>query len=142
VWGGGFTPALSLSDLMHRIEETPYGYRLGIEDFLGPDEADAMLSDLKVTLRPRGGLLIDLRRTRTLHPDAQEALKLAILHCRAAGMERAVCLLDSAIVRLQTRCLARDAGLEDAVRSLDVSSQADWEKAALDWLGRGIDPEA
>ena len=127
---------------MHRIEETPYGYRLGIEDFLGPDEADAMLADLKATLRPRGGLLIDLRRIPTLHPDAQEALKLALLHCREAGMERAVCLLDSAIVRLQTHCLARDAGLEDAVLPIDVSGRADWEKTALDWLERGIDPDA
>jgi hypothetical protein len=127
---------------MHRIEETPYGYRLVIEDFLGPGEADAMLSDLQATVHGRSGLLIDLRRIRTLHPDAQEALKLALLHCREAGMERAVFLLDSAIVRLQTRCLARDAGLEDAVRALDVSCQADWEKAALDWLERGTEPDA
>lgn len=127
---------------MHRIEETPYGYRLGIEDFLGPDEADAMLADLKAALRPRGGLLIDLRRARALHPDAQETLKLAILHCREAGMERIVWLLDSAIVRLQTSCLARDAGLEDAIRSIDVSCRADWEMAALDWLERGIEPDS
>ena len=126
---------------MYWIEETPYGHRLVIEDFLGPDEADAMLSGLKAAFRPPGGLLIDLRRSRTLHPDAQEALELVLLHCREAGMERAVCLLDSAIVTLQTRCLVRDAGLETAVRGIDVSRQADWEKAALDWLERGIEPD-
>lgn len=127
---------------MHRIEETPYGYRLVVEDFLGPDEADSMLSDLKAAVRPRDGLLIDLRRCRTLHPDAQEALQLAILHCRQAGLERIACALDSAIVLLQTRCLVRDAGLEDAVRTLDVSRQPDWEKAALGWLERGVEPDA
>ena len=32
---------------MHRIEKAPYGYRLVIEGFLGPSEADAMLAGLQ-----------------------------------------------------------------------------------------------
>jgi hypothetical protein len=124
--------------LTHRIEETPYGYRLVVEDFLGPHEADAMLSGVKATVRSPGGLLIDLRRSRTLHPDAQEALQLALLHCREAGMERAACVLDSAIATLQARRLVRDAGLEAAVRLLDVSHEPEWETTALEWIERGI----
>lgn len=127
---------------MHRIEETPYGYRLTIEGFLGPDEADSMLSGVRALTNPRGGLLIDLRRSRTLHPDAQEALELVILHCRQAGMERIACVLDSAIALLQTRCVVRDAGQEAAVRLLDASGEPEWEKAALGWLERGIEPGA
>jgi hypothetical protein len=127
---------------MHWIEETPYGYRLVIEDFLGPNEADSMLSDVQALANLRGGLLIDLRRSRTLHPDAQEALKLVILHCLQAGMERIACVLDSAIALLQTRCVVRDAGLDTAVRLLDVSGEPEWEKTALGWLERGIEPGA
>ncbi|HEV2846301.1 MAG TPA: hypothetical protein VG477_15700 [Thermoanaerobaculia bacterium] len=123
---------------MHRIEETPYGYRLVVEDFLGPQEADSLLSGVKATVRSPGGLLIDLRRSRTLHPDAQEALRLALLHCHGAGIERAACALDSAIVLLQTRRLVREAGLEDVVRLLDVSHEPEWETMALAWIERGI----
>lgn len=129
---------------MHRIEETPYGHRLIVEGFLGPDEADSMLSDLKAAVRPGRppfALLVDLRLPPTLHPDAQEALKLALLHCRQAGMARSACALDSAIVLLQTRCLVRDAGLEDAVRAIDASRDPDWEKTALDWMERAIEPD-
>ena len=123
---------------MHRIEETPYGYRLVVEDFLGPHEADSLLSGVKATFRSPGGLLVDLRRSTTLHPDAQEALRLAFLHCHDIGMERAACALDSAIVLLQTRRLVREAGLEDAVRLLDVSQEPEWETVALAWIERGI----
>ena len=122
---------------MHRIEKAPYGYRLVIEGFLGPSEADAMLAGLQALEQPRGGLLVDLRHSRTLHPDAQESLKLALLHCRQAGMARIAFVLDSVIALVQARCVVRDAGQEDAVKLLDASGEPDWERSALDWLGSG-----
>ncbi|HYO15068.1 MAG TPA: hypothetical protein VE685_17885 [Thermoanaerobaculia bacterium] len=129
---------------MYRIEETSYGYRVKFEGHLQRDDAGALLTEVKAVIRPRGAafaVLMDLRSSRALPAETQDILRATIVHFREAGMERNACVLDSAIAALQARRLAREAGVADGTRTIDVSHQPDWERVALDWLVRAIDPD-
>lgn len=129
---------------MYRIEETSYGYLVMFEGHLLRDDAGALLTEVKTVIRPRGSafsVLVDLRSSRPFPAETQDILRAAIVHFKEAGMERNVCVLDSAIAALQAKRLAREAGVAEGTRTIDVSSRPDWERAALDWLVRAIDPD-
>jgi hypothetical protein len=129
---------------MLRIEETSYGYRVRVEGHLHREDAGAFLLEVRNTIHPRGSafsVLVDLRSSRSFPAETQDILRAAIIHLKEAGMERNVCLLDSAIAALQARRLAREAGVAEGTRIIDVSIRPDWESAALDWLVRAIDPD-
>ena len=129
---------------MYRIEETSYGYRVRFEGNLLRDDAGALLSEVRSLIQPRGtgfAVLVDLRSSRAFPAETQDILRAAIVHFKEAGMERNVCVLDSAIAALQARRMAREAGVAEGTRTIDVSSRPDWERAALDWLVRAIDPD-
>jgi hypothetical protein len=126
-----------------KVEETSYGYIVRFPGILERNSAGALLSELKNVIRPRGSafaLLVDMRESRAFSAEAQEILKLAILHCKDAGMERNACILNSAIATLQARRLGRETGVDDTSRYIDASARPDWERVALDWLVRVIDP--
>jgi hypothetical protein len=129
---------------MYRIEETSYGYRVMFEGHLQREDAGALLTEVRNVIHPRGAafsVLVDLRGSRPFAAETQDILRAAIVHFKEAGMERNVCVLDSAIAALQARRLTREAGVAEGSRTIDVSSRPDWERAALDWLVRAIDPD-
>lgn len=126
-----------------RVEETSYGYRLRFGGFLERNAAGALLSEIRSVIRPRGAafaLMVDLRESRAFAAEAQEILRQAILHCKDAGMERNACILNSAIATLQARRLGRETGVDETSRYIDASADPDWERVALDWLLRAVDP--
>jgi len=130
---------------MHRIEETPYGYRVTFEGFLQREDAGTFLAAMKRTVKPRTGgfsVLVDMRTSRAFPAEAQEVVKQAILFCKAAGLERNAVVANSAIATLQAKRLARETGIEDGIRYIDAASEPDWERVAIDWLTSGIDPDA
>ena len=130
---------------MHRIEETPYGYRVTFEGFLQRDDAGALLDSMRSTVRPREGgfsVLVDMRTSRAFPVEAQEAVKQAILLCKEAGLERNAVVANSAIATLQAKRLARETGIEAGIRYIDAASEPEWERVAVDWLTAGIDPDA
>jgi len=130
---------------MHRIEETPYGYRLTFEGFLQRDDAGTLLAAMKRTVKPRAGgfsVLVDMRTSRAFPAEAQEVVKQAILFCKEAGLERNAVVANSAIATLQAKRLARETGIEAGIRYIDAASEPDWERVAIEWLTAGIDPDA
>lgn len=129
---------------MYSIEETSYGYKVRFEGHLQRDVAGALLAEVRSLIRPQGSafsVLVDLRGSRAFPPETQDLLRAAIAHFKEAGMERNVCVLDSAVAALQARRLAREAGVAEVSRTIDASGRPDWERIALDWLVRAIDPD-
>ena len=129
---------------MHRIEQTQYGYKLVLEGFLQKQDLSTLLDDMKRTVFSRGRkfpVLLDMRHSRAFPADAQEILKEAIRFFKQVGMERHAVVLNSAIATLQLRRLGKETGIDAASRYIDASTQQDWEKVALDWLVRAVDPE-
>jgi hypothetical protein len=128
---------------MHRVDETRYGYRVVFEGFLQQDDVGELLSNMKTTIRPRGNafaLLFDMRKSRAFPAEVRELLRQALHFCKEAGMERNAVVLSSAIATLQARRLARESGVEEWSRYIDAS-HPDWEKIAVDWLVRAVEPE-
>ena len=129
---------------MHRIEQTQYGYKLVLEGFLQKQDLSTLLDDMKKTVFSRGRkfpVLLDMRHSRAFPADAQEILKEAIRFFKQVGMERHAVVLNSAIATLQLRRLGKETGIDAASRYIDASTEQDWEKVALDWLVRAVDPE-
>jgi hypothetical protein len=130
--------------LMHRIEQTQYGYKLVFEGFLQKQDLSTLLDDMKQTIRSRGRkfpVLLDMRHSRAFPADAQVILKEAILFFKQVGMERNAVVLNSAIATLQARRLGRETGIDATSRYIDASTEQEWEKVAIDWLVRAVDPE-
>lgn len=129
---------------MHRIEETRYGYRVTFEGFLHRDEAGALLDDMRGLVRPRDdngfAVLVDMRHSRAFPAEAQEILKQAITFCKQAGMERNAVVLNSAIATLQAKRLAKETGTDIWSRYIDASSEPEWERVAVEWLMRAVEP--
>lgn len=129
---------------MHRIEQTQYGYKLVLEGFLQKQDLSTLLDDMKRTVFSRGRkfpVLLDMRHSRAFPADAQEILKEAIRFFKQVGMERHAVVLNSAIATLQLRRLGKEIGIDGSSRYIDASTRQDWEKVALDWLVRAVDPE-
>lgn len=129
---------------MHRIEQTQYGYKLVLEGFLQKQDLSTLLEDMKKTVFSRGRkfpVLLDMRHSRAFPADAQEILKEAIRFFKQVGMERHAVVLNSAIATLQLRRLGKETGIDAASRYIDASTEQDWERVALDWLVRAVDPE-
>lgn len=130
---------------MHRIEETRYGYRVTFEGFLHRDDMGALLSTMKEVVRPREegsfSVLVDMRKSRAFPAEVQEILKQAITVCKEAGMERNAVVLNSAIATLQAKRLARETGTDNWSRYIDASSEPEWEKIAVEWLQRAVEPD-
>jgi hypothetical protein len=129
---------------MHKIEPTGYGYKIVFEGFLQRDDLGSFINEMKSTIRPRGNtfpVLVDMRKAQAFPAEAQEIIKQAMQYCRDSGMDRACVILSSPIAALQAKRLSKETGVDPDSRYIDASSQPDWEKIALDWLVRAVDPD-
>jgi len=57
------------------------------------------------------------------------------------GMERSVVILKNPVTTMQFKQIAIDSGIYDYERYIDASATENWEKAGLDWILYGIDPD-
>jgi hypothetical protein len=132
---------------MHKVEETRYGYKVTFEGFLHRDDMGALLNSMKEVVRPRHdreerfAVLVDMRNSRAFPSEAQELLKQAITLFKEAGMERNAVVLNSAIATLQARRLAKETNTAAWSRFIDASSETDWERVAVEWLLRAVEPQ-
>ncbi len=126
-----------------RVRVAPFGMEIILGGPLTAAQAEELLRDLQRKLPPSGGrfgVLIDGRQARAFPADTQAVLKRCIQLCQERGMQRVALALESPIVTLQARRLARDTGTLAWSRCLDTA-RPDWDRAALDWLVHGTDPE-
>lgn len=129
---------------MHKIEQTQYGYRIVFEGFLQKEDLSDFIDKMKSTIRPGAGtfpVLVDMRKAQAFPADAQEVIRQAMMYCKEVGMERNAVVLNSAIAALQAKRLSKETGVDTGARYIDASSDPDWERAALDWLVKAIDPD-
>ena len=60
---------------------------------------------------------------------------------KAKGMQRSVVILSSAAIVMQFKRMAKETGIYEWERYIDASKHPDYEKPAVDWLTKGIDPD-
>ena len=78
----------------------------------------------------------------TLSPETREVMKRNMEVAKQSGMGRSAQILDDAIITLQFARLAREVGISGTMRQIDASKVPDCERAATDWIVKGIDPDS
>jgi len=128
---------------MYKIEETGFGYRMTFEGFLNRSKVGDWVKDVKKQIKRTRpfGVVVDMQSASAFPADAQELLFEGIQYCRERGMERAAIAVANPITKIQAVRVAKETGIYAIVRYLDTSSDSEWEKAALDWVTKSIDPD-
>jgi len=128
---------------MYKIEITDYGIKFTFSGFVDEQEMQRWAEEVseKTKSLPKGfGLLLDMRGLQPLPREAWAVMEKAQHRAIKAGMARAAQIVDDPITSMQFRRFARQTGISDRERQINPSSVPDWEKVAIDWLIRGIDP--
>ena len=101
------------------------------------------LEDSRTKLASASGkfqILVDMRGLLPLLPDAQTALEEGQKLFKAKGMERSCVILDSAVITMQFKRMAKETGIDAFERYIDASAHPDFITRAMDWLVKGKDP--
>jgi hypothetical protein len=122
---------------------TPYGYRTTISAPFPEDAATAWFEDIKRVIAGKRsfGQLVDLRGQKPYSDATNKIIQDAMTYVRAHGMTRSSVVLASAMTKMQIMRLAKEVGMYAYERYFDASSQPEWERMAMDWIERGIDPD-
>ena len=129
---------------MYKIEKKGYGFKLTFGGSMKADEMKRWVEESKTALvgAPKEfGVLIDMRTLQPLLEDAQTHMKEGQKLFKAKGMLRSVVILNSPIVTLQFKRIAKETGIYAWERHIDASAVTDWEKVGIDWISKGIDPD-
>jgi|GEM_PF-228022 len=130
---------------MYKIEKTNYGMKFTFSGFVDEQQVRKWGRDvweMTKSLPKDFCLLMDMRGMQPLPREAWQMMEKAQEKAIKAGMKRAVQILDDPITIMQFKRFARHTGISGRERQIDASSVPDWEKAAMDWLLSGIDPDA
>ena len=128
---------------MYRIEITDYGVRFTLRGFVDQQEILRWAVDVRESTKSLAKgfcIFLDMRGMQPLPPDACNVMEKAQQAAIKAGMKRAVQVVDDPITRIQFKRLARRTGISGIERQIDPSTVPDWERAAMDWLIVGTDP--
>jgi hypothetical protein len=127
----------------YTLSKTSYGHRTTVSGFYPVDEITAWFAELKVLIgAPHAfGQLIDLRLMKTYPPESAKVTEESMRWIRAQGMVRSSVVVQSAIAQLQITRLAKQSGMYAYERYFNVDSDPAWERNALNWIERGVDPD-
>jgi len=125
-------------------EPTPYGLRTNIFGFFTLDEANDWRKDYERIvpgLKPGFGQLVDLRDKKAYTPEVNQVIQDVMRYVRKGGLTRSAVIVSSAMTKMQISRLAKETGMYEYERYLDATADKDWERKALDWIQKGVDPD-
>ncbi|MCK5148057.1 hypothetical protein KAR48_14975 [bacterium] len=129
---------------MHKIEKKSYGFRLTFTDAVSAEEMKQWVEDSKAALKGNAGsfgVFVDMRTLRPLSHDAQTFLKTGQKLYKDKGLQRSVVVLNSAVLTMQFKRLAKETGIYAWERYIDASTHPDWEELGIKWIENEIDPD-
>lgn len=130
---------------MFKIEQRPFGFSLEFSGFIAPDEMAAWVekSRTELTHAKKGfGVLVDMRSLKALSPEAKAKMEEGQKLYKGAGMVRSAVIVDSALLAMQFKNIAKDTGIYQWERYINAGAHTDWERLALDWIKEGKDPDS
>jgi hypothetical protein len=129
---------------MYKLEKQTYGLKLTLSGDIIEDEIVGLteeLNSLADSLSKPFSILVDAREMMTLD---KSVIHLAV-ECQKVvkqiGRQYAAFLIKSPVLKSQGQWISANSGSSDVVRFIDVDKFDDWEKAALDWILEGIEPD-
>lgn len=129
---------------MYKIEKQSYGYQLTFEGFIKSDEMQKWVEESKKALIGVAngfGVLIDMRSLKALPPDSQEYMQHGQKLYKDKGMARSCVVVSSQVTLMQFQRIAKETGIYEWERYVNASATADWEKVAIGWIDKSIDPD-
>ncbi|HPH94864.1 MAG TPA: hypothetical protein PKW33_01470 [Anaerolineaceae bacterium] len=130
---------------MYLIQKTEYGYHITFSGTILAEEMLAWLEESRSILarskEEEFGVLVDMRALTPLDKLATQHMISGQALYKSSGMIRSAVILSSPVLTLQFLLLARASGIYHWERYLDASRIENCEKAALDWIINGIDPD-
>lgn len=130
---------------MYKIEMRPSGFLLTFSGFITADEMQKWVDEsrdaLKTAVAPFG-VIVDMRELKPLPVDAKEVMETGQKLYKMAGMQRSFVAVNDSVTAMQFKRIAKDSGIYAWERYIDASQSPDWQKAAVDWVKNGIDPDA
>ncbi len=87
------------------------------------------------------GVLIDMTTLNPISSETQEVLVSGQQLYKQKGMERSAVALNSLVITLQFKRLARKSGIYAWERYIDAGKLTNWERVAEDWITKGADPD-
>lgn len=85
------------------------------------------------------GVLVDMRGLKLVAMESKELLLEGQKRFKAAGMQRSALILDSMLLTLQFKSIAKETGIHVGERYLTAATP-DCEQRALAWIVDGVDP--
>lgn len=131
-------------NIMYGIQKTSYGYKLKFGGFIQDDEMKKWVEESKRTLLNKTGkfgIFVDMRELKPLDSNSQAIMREGQKLYKDKGMERSVVIVSTALTRSQFKRIAKETGIYQWERYIDTSSNPDWEKAGIDWIKYGKDPD-
>jgi len=87
------------------------------------------------------GVLVDLRGLKLLSNESKALMQDGQKRYQAAGMVRSAVIMDSMLLTLQFKSIAKETGIYAFERYLSAIKTPDWEQLALAWIVEGVDPD-
>ena len=131
--------------MFYSIEKKEYGIRIAFEGMLDEENARKYVAEFLPVLNSmvgEFGIIMDLTKAKPMPEASQvivnEAYKAVL---QKKGMNRSASIVSSPTMKMQMVRLAKERGVYDTTRYIDIETSADYEKAAVDWVAGGIDPD-
>ena len=130
---------------MYKFEKQDYGLKLTLSGDLTETEISGMQVELKSLLgsinRPFS-ILVDAREVMTLDQSVFHLLAECQRILKDAGRQSAAIVINSPVLKNQGQRITLETGSTEAVRFICSVKYEDWEKVAMDWMLRGVEPDS
>ena len=128
---------------MYKFEKQDYGLKLTVSGDLTESEISEMTVEFKSlvgSISQPFSIFVDAREVMTLDQSVFHLLSECQRIVRDAGRQSAANVINSPVLKSQGQRITLDSGSTEAVRFIYSDKNEDWEKVAMDWILRGIEP--
>ncbi len=128
---------------MYNIQKKNFGYYLTFEGSIDKKQMKAWLKDSIRELKnnkEKFSVFVDMRSLKLLQEETKKYMIKGQKYYKKKGMVRSVVILSDTSLTIQFMRIAKETGIYKWERYIDAS-KPDWEKAGMDWIQKGIDPD-
>lgn len=129
---------------MYKVEAREFGFLLVLKGKVLDEEMQqfhlASVLTLKESGRKRYGILLDIRELLPVSAKSRIIIKKNQRMFKKNGLMRGAIILGHPETAAQFIRMAKETGVYEWGRFIDTFICRNWERAALNWIVRGIDP--
>lgn len=129
---------------MWKISKQSFGFVLTFASPMSVQEMQEWVAESKRVLSEplpsEWGVVVDMRELSALTAEAQKLMQTGQALYKQAGMKRSAVAVRDAVTAMQFRRLARNSGIDQWERYINVQQVAQWQSAAKRWVVEGTEP--